>query len=107
MTTLEKLQGLLEVATREGLLDDLQGYCKNPDSINDVCDAVEECLRERKEAESYNPPEEFSGEDLIIRLPECEALFRCPCGGNVFRKSTVDPKMYRCNSCKAIFEGEK
>lgn len=31
----------MKLATSSGLFDELQGYCANPDSINDVCDAVD------------------------------------------------------------------
>lgn len=36
----EELDTLLLRATNAGFLDVLQGYVKNPDSINDVCDAL-------------------------------------------------------------------
>lgn len=44
MNTLKELNDVLQVATACGMLDDLQKFCKNPDSINDVCDAVDQML---------------------------------------------------------------
>lgn len=100
MTTLQRLNEILELATREGLLDDLQGYCKNPDSINDVCDAVDALLQDRPRVNK----EDFEG-NAILRVGGNP--FRCPCGGNVFAKHTKKPYLYCCNSCGSIFEGEK
>jgi hypothetical protein len=47
--TIEDLNKLLTTATAAGLLDDLQSFCKSPDSINDVCDAVDQ-MRIAREA---------------------------------------------------------
>lgn len=41
---LKQLDIALFVATNLGLLDIVQGYVKCPDSINDMCDAVEETI---------------------------------------------------------------
>lgn len=41
---LSKLEEALVIATDAGLLDILLDYCKNPDSINDFCDAVQEII---------------------------------------------------------------
>jgi hypothetical protein len=46
-STLEELQEILEISTACGLLDDLQTYCKSPDTINDFCDAVTDMLADR------------------------------------------------------------
>ena len=34
------LSNILDEATKTGLLDVLQPYCRSPDAINDVCEAV-------------------------------------------------------------------
>lgn len=39
---LQKLNAALQAATDVGLLDLMQPYCKEADSINDVCRAVED-----------------------------------------------------------------
>lgn len=78
---LSLLREAIKLSTESGLLDELQGYCANPDSINDVCDAVasfkqyyfyyswivDECFRENESDNglrhttvvSNNPPKEF------------------------------------------------
>jgi len=47
-STLEELQEILEISMACGLLDDLKTYCKNPDTINDICNAVEGMIAVRK-----------------------------------------------------------
>jgi len=39
---LKDLKELLSAATDCGALDCLQGFLKSPDSINDICDALNE-----------------------------------------------------------------
>lgn len=75
------LKEAITKATESGLFDELSAYCGNPDSINDVCDAVnsvkqyyyyyswktDECFRENEKDNglrhttvvSYDPPKEF------------------------------------------------
>ena len=42
----EELNAVLLRATNAGFLDMLQDYVKNPDSINDVCDALGKLMEE-------------------------------------------------------------
>jgi hypothetical protein len=78
---LSSLKEAIAKATESGLFDELAAYCGNPDSINDVCDAVasvnrhyyyyswvvSECFRENENDNglrhttivSYDPPKEF------------------------------------------------
>ena len=79
---LSTMQEAMKLATESGLFDELSGYCANPDSINDVCDAVnsfrkqyyfyyswvvDECFRENENDNglrhttviSNRPPKEF------------------------------------------------
>lgn len=44
--TLRKLKNALGLSTIYGLLDVLQPYCRSHESINDVCDAVADLLKE-------------------------------------------------------------
>lgn len=37
---LSLLREAIKLSTESGLFDELAGYCANPNSINDVCDAV-------------------------------------------------------------------
>ena len=78
---LSLLREAMKKATDSGLFDELQGYCANPDSINDVCAAVDsfnqyyyyyswvvdECFRESEKDNGFRhttivsdyPPKEF------------------------------------------------
>ena len=78
---LSSLKEAIAKATESGLFDELAAYCGDPDSINDVCDAVnsvnrhyyyyswvvDECFRENENDNgirhttvvSYDPPKEF------------------------------------------------
>jgi hypothetical protein len=78
---LSSLKEAITKATESGLFDELAAYCGNPDSINDVCDAVasvkqyyyyhkwivDECFRENEKDNgirhttivSNDPPKEF------------------------------------------------
>jgi predicted SprT family Zn-dependent metalloprotease len=57
-----------------------------------------------------NKPAETESADLMIKLPGKDRSFRCECGGNVFKKMALSPggePRYRCNSCQAIYVGER
>jgi hypothetical protein len=41
VAALRKLSEALTLATNTGLFDEIVGYCTSPDSINDLCDAVD------------------------------------------------------------------
>lgn len=55
---LSNLADALHVATDCGALDILSGFCKSPDSINDVCDKIDEALSEN--------PRKTSVQDLLL-----------------------------------------
>jgi ribosomal protein L37AE/L43A len=43
--------------------------------------------------------------DKMIKVTGSEASFHCEdCGCNVFKE--VEPRIYRCNGCGALYEGE-
>jgi len=46
---------------------------------------------------------------IFIRLPGAAGAFRCRCGGNVFHEDegSWDGLHYRCNSCDALYQGER
>lgn len=46
--SLSLLREAIKQATETGLFDELVSYCSNPNSINDVCDAVDHLLTEWK-----------------------------------------------------------
>lgn len=51
------------------------------------------------------PPTEDT--DVMVFLGGSKRSFRCECGGNVFRRRTDVPCGYVCNSCSALYVGEK
>jgi hypothetical protein len=60
-STLEELQEILEISTACGLLDDLKTYCKNPDTINDICNAVEGMIADSNNERGNQPTKESHG----------------------------------------------
>jgi hypothetical protein len=61
--------------------------------------------KEQKTRESMR----FGTQDFMPKVNG--VTFRCECGCNVFRKSIAKSKdgchWYQCNSCRAVYVGEK
>lgn len=80
-----------------------EGYGSFSDIIYvDLCSVHDGGYSENDEIDKMYEP--FSDFPVMPKING--KSFSCECGCNVFTKSTVDPNVFKCNACRALYDSK-